>query len=651
MMGEMLSFVGSRSSAYVLFNENRESRPDENFSREIMQLFSIGIYMLNQDGSIQYDDNGSPVPSYDNTDIQTLARAWTGFTRHNRRGNREGYDQQFNRLDPMHIESVRRDQFPKMDLMKGYIGDTYPLCEDLPERQFLRIGAEYRLLGSHPLPILHSEPTDWENLNSLMRFSPSPDSALYNLLCNPDGSGDCHFIPRIKLKENLDCFGDECELDSIRVVLFGDVYYEYIRPPCVELSFYLPEELSKVVDKWNMALCLHKKVPDGAMASCCDQASEKIASNYCEFTVERVSWETSDSRCKAKGFHMCDVKHIQFPDQKCDFHKSDSNEYFEFVWSNATCSIQARVESDGVVALVHNPSLDPEDGQYVLDRVNATNPNSFKVMWTDSLYPSTSNQCGSDACQKTSDGCLCRVTVDHNVAFTAMPSLSDIQAKLKIGSPNPESFDPAEYTLVTTKRAVIRIYQQTDEDVFSKNTIFSINHYGKRIFLKNVVSSVSIGTEFSFRNPPRFMSFTSPEGRDAAYETDSVLDNYFHHPNTPPFVAMRLIQRFGHSNPSPRYISMVSTAFKSGVYDVKKLPTFGNGDYGNLEATVAAILLDREAVSFALDADPSVGSLREVSHDINHIVILLLPSSIAHIFGLRQYRDYRESPLLNSFPS
>jgi hypothetical protein len=96
---------------------------------------------------------------------------------------------------------------------------------------------------------------------------------------------------------------------------------------------------------------------------------------------------------------------------------------------------------------------------------------------------------------------------------------------------------------------------------------------------------------------------------------------------------------------------MVSTAFKSGVYDVKKLPTFGNGDYGNLEATVAAILLDREAVSFALDADPSVGSLREVSHDINHIVILLLPSSIAHIFGLRQYRDYRESPLLNSFPS
>jgi len=615
MMGEMLSFVESRSSAYVLFNENRESRPDENFAREIMQLFSIGIYMLNKDGTIQYDESGSPIPTYDNTDIQNLAKAWTGFRRHNRRGNREGYDHQYNRIDPMHIESVRRDQFPKMDLMKGYIGDTYPLCEDLPDGQFLRNGAEYRLLGSHPIPIFHSEPTRWENDNDLTRFSPSPDSALYNILCNPDGSGGCQFMPRIQLKENLECFGDECGLDSIRVIVLGGVYYEYIRPPCVELSFYSPDELSKVVDRNNMALCLHKKIPDGAMASCCDQTDVNKASHYCEFTAERVSWKTSVSRCEAKGSEMCDVKNIIFQDQKCNFHMTGQKRYFEFIWSNASCSIQARVGTDGVVALVHNPNLDINDAQYVFERLDSTNINFFKVQWKGGEYPNPSNACGDGACIIVANECLCDVEVDDAVAFTAMPSLSDIEATLKIGSPNPKSFDAAEYTLEKIKGAPIRIYHKKNEagypELFSKNTIFGIKYRGKRIFLKNVISTVTIDPEFSFRNPPRFMSFTSPEGRDAAYETEAVLDNYLYHPNTPTFVAIRLMKRFGHSNPSPRYISAVSAAFETGVYNKKKLSNFGNGEYGNLEATIAAILLDREATSFALDADPSAGSLRE----------------------------------------
>jgi len=38
-----------------------------------------------------------------------------------------------------------------MDLFKGFIGDGYPLCVDLPDKQFLRIGATYRLLGNHAL--------------------------------------------------------------------------------------------------------------------------------------------------------------------------------------------------------------------------------------------------------------------------------------------------------------------------------------------------------------------------------------------------------------------------------------------------------------------------------------------------------------------
>ncbi|MEG3637967.1 DUF1800 family protein [Magnetococcus sp. PR-3] len=53
--------------------------PDENFAREIMQLFTIGLYALNADGSRKLDPQGQPIPSYDNRDIKSLARVFTGL--------------------------------------------------------------------------------------------------------------------------------------------------------------------------------------------------------------------------------------------------------------------------------------------------------------------------------------------------------------------------------------------------------------------------------------------------------------------------------------------------------------------------------------------------------------------------------------------
>lgn len=48
--------------------------PDENFAREIMQLFTIGLYQLRQDGTRVLDGNGKPIPTYNNNDIKQLAR-------------------------------------------------------------------------------------------------------------------------------------------------------------------------------------------------------------------------------------------------------------------------------------------------------------------------------------------------------------------------------------------------------------------------------------------------------------------------------------------------------------------------------------------------------------------------------------------------
>ena len=58
-------------------------------AREVMQLFSIGSVMLNEDGSEKLDERGAPIPSYDNEDIMTFASVFTGLDRQPMRSNIE----------------------------------------------------------------------------------------------------------------------------------------------------------------------------------------------------------------------------------------------------------------------------------------------------------------------------------------------------------------------------------------------------------------------------------------------------------------------------------------------------------------------------------------------------------------------------------
>ena len=74
-MGIYLSHVNNRKA-----DEANNTFPDENFAREIMQLFSIGLYELNRDGTLKLDSNGNPTPTYDNRDIRDFARVFTGLS-------------------------------------------------------------------------------------------------------------------------------------------------------------------------------------------------------------------------------------------------------------------------------------------------------------------------------------------------------------------------------------------------------------------------------------------------------------------------------------------------------------------------------------------------------------------------------------------
>lgn len=73
-MGVYLSHYKNRK-----FNPDNGSLPDENFAREIMQLFTIGIHELELDGTPKLDSNGEPIPTYNIDDVAELAKVFTGL--------------------------------------------------------------------------------------------------------------------------------------------------------------------------------------------------------------------------------------------------------------------------------------------------------------------------------------------------------------------------------------------------------------------------------------------------------------------------------------------------------------------------------------------------------------------------------------------
>ena len=72
-MGSFLTFRGNTKADLA-----RGSLPDENYAREIMQLFTIGLHELNADGSLKLS-GGQPIETYGQTDVSGLARVFTGW--------------------------------------------------------------------------------------------------------------------------------------------------------------------------------------------------------------------------------------------------------------------------------------------------------------------------------------------------------------------------------------------------------------------------------------------------------------------------------------------------------------------------------------------------------------------------------------------
>jgi uncharacterized protein (DUF1800 family) len=116
---------------------------------------------------------------------------------------------------------------------------------------------------------------------------------------------------------------------------------------------------------------------------------------------------------------------------------------------------------------------------------------------------------------------------------------------------------------------------------------------------------------FHSSEPKRFLDTVIAAGTGAEESIDQALDAIFAHPNLGPFIGRQLIQRFVTSAPTPAYVGRVAAAFDAGTYAMPSGDRVGSGRRGDLQASIAAVLLDPEARQEAPRERTTFGKLRE----------------------------------------
>ena len=125
VMGVFLSHRGNRKA-----NPDAGTFPDENFAREIMQLFSIGLYEIKRNGDYVLDKNKDPVPAYDNDDIENFARVFTGLDYYDFDGNGSP-NQNFHA--PMGVYETRHDVAEKVLLNDTVLPAGQGVADDIDD--------------------------------------------------------------------------------------------------------------------------------------------------------------------------------------------------------------------------------------------------------------------------------------------------------------------------------------------------------------------------------------------------------------------------------------------------------------------------------------------------------------------------------------
>lgn len=135
-----------------------------------------------------------------------------------------------------------------------------------------------------------------------------------------------------------------------------------------------------------------------------------------------------------------------------------------------------------------------------------------------------------------------------------------------------------------------------------------------------------------------FLGTTIPENTLGEESIGLALDAIFNHDNVPPFIARQLIQRFTASDPAPEYVERVATAFRDGVFLTPSGRQFGTGERGDLEATLAAILMEEDLYSEE-GRTASFGKIKEPVLRLTGYARALVDPSTVNSHSIQLFRD------------
>jgi uncharacterized protein (DUF1800 family) len=157
-MGVYLSMLGNEKPNTAL-----NIRPDENYARELMQLFSIGLVELNNDGGVRLDGFGQPIPTYDQPVIEGFAHVYTGWTYAGAPHFHLAFPNDNNQTLPMQLYPGFHDTGPKLLLDGETVAAGQGGAQDLADAldnifahpnvgPFIAIRLIQRLVTSNPSP-------------------------------------------------------------------------------------------------------------------------------------------------------------------------------------------------------------------------------------------------------------------------------------------------------------------------------------------------------------------------------------------------------------------------------------------------------------------------------------------------------------------
>ena len=115
MMGIYLSSLRSAKADPVV-----GTYPDENYAREVMQLFTVGLNLLRPDGTLKLDPTGLPIPTYNQNIVSEMAKVFTGWAYASTQPNPSFRTAQPDYLSPMQLFPAFHDDTQK-SILNGVV--------------------------------------------------------------------------------------------------------------------------------------------------------------------------------------------------------------------------------------------------------------------------------------------------------------------------------------------------------------------------------------------------------------------------------------------------------------------------------------------------------------------------------------------------